>query len=74
MMNDLTMTTCEIFEVTGYKQPARQKKVFESLGVPVHIRPDGTVSICRKHYLESYTHTQVQKERLPQLRLVKRAA
>src|SRR5260363_290715 len=60
-MNSLTMTAREIFDVTGYKQPARQKRVFETLGVPVHIRPDGTVSVCRQHYLESHTHTQVQK-------------
>src|SRR5260363_278851 len=73
-MNSLTMTAREIFDVTGYKQPARQKRVFETLGVPVHIRPDGTVSVCRQHYLESHTHTQVQKMRLPQLRLVKRTA
>src|SRR5260364_245947 len=59
-MNSLTMTAREIFDVTGYKQPARQKRVFETLGVPVHIRPDGTVSVCRQHYLESHTHTQVQ--------------
>src|SRR5260364_120494 len=55
-MNSLTMTAREIFDVTGYKQPARQKRVFETLGVPVHIRPDGTVSVCRQHYLESYSY------------------
>src|SRR5260363_199653 len=71
-MNSLTMTAREIFDVTGYKQPARQKRVFETLGVPVHIRPDGTVSVCRQHYLESHTHTQVQKRGLPQLRIGKR--
>lgn len=73
-MDTLTMTESEIYEVTGYKQPARQRRYFESLGIPVHTRPDGSVSVCRHHFLELKTRAEAKSERVPQLKFLRKAA
>ena len=72
-MAALTMSDSEIFEVTGYKQPARQRRFFERLGIPVHTRPDGSVSVCRHHYLELKTKAEAKAERVPQLKFLRTA-
>ncbi|MNR67436.1 hypothetical protein D3C85_1914310 [compost metagenome] len=68
------MTVDEIVEVTGYKQPARQRRYFERLGIPVHTRPDGSISVCRQHFLELRTKAEAAAARTPQLKFLRAAA
>jgi len=48
----LQLTNEERIEITGYVRQADQLRYFKALGVPAHRRPDGTVSVCRQHYLD----------------------
>lgn len=47
----LTLTEEEIVEITGYRRGYEQLAFFKSLGVPARRRPDGSVSVCREHYI-----------------------
>jgi hypothetical protein len=47
----LTLTQEELYEITGYRKPFFQRKFFMALGVPCRRRQDGTLSVCREHYL-----------------------
>lgn len=70
-MSDLTLTEQQIVDITGYKQPSRQLKIFEALGVPAHRRVDGSVSVCRQHYLE-LRRAQQEDRPTPKLRPIRR--
>ena len=65
-MNTLTLTPDELFEITGYKRAADQSRVFERMGLHVHRRPDGSVSVCRQHYLD-LMRRQAAESREPSL-------
>jgi Domain of unknown function (DUF4224) len=64
----LTLSIEEIFEVTGYKRAADQAAFFAALGIPVHRRPDGSVSVCRQHYLDLVRRDDATSAPRPQLR------
>jgi hypothetical protein len=55
MQTPLTLTHDELIEVTGYTRGAEQLKWFKALGVPARRRADGSVSVCREHYLRAGT-------------------
>ncbi|MCC6530958.1 MAG: DUF4224 domain-containing protein [Burkholderiales bacterium] len=48
----LTLTHDELVEHTGYTQHVKQAAVMRKLGVPVHVRPDGSVAVVRAHLVE----------------------
>jgi hypothetical protein len=64
----LTLTPDELVEVTGYVRGADQLRYFQNLGVPAHRRPDGTVSVCRQHYIELRRTTSPEQAPRPRLR------
>lgn len=47
----ITLTDAELLEITGYKRAKEQKRHFDALGVPCMIRPDGSLSVGRAHWL-----------------------
>ncbi|MBN3816795.1 DUF4224 domain-containing protein [Paraburkholderia sp. Se-20369] len=47
--SSLTLTSSEIYEATGYRQPARQLRALTNAGVPADRRPDGSVRVWRHH-------------------------
>ncbi|WP_081078087.1 DUF4224 domain-containing protein [Burkholderia territorii] len=47
--SSLTLTTREIYEATGYRQPARQLRALAVAGIPADRRPDGSVRVWRHH-------------------------
>ncbi|WGS47235.1 DUF4224 domain-containing protein [Burkholderia sp. JSH-S8] len=49
--SSLTLTTREIYEATGYRQPARQLRALAVAGIPADRRPDGSVRVWRHHVL-----------------------
>ncbi|WP_174978985.1 DUF4224 domain-containing protein [Burkholderia lata] len=49
--SSLTLTVREIYEATGYRQPARQLRALAVAGIPADRRPDGSVRVWRHHVL-----------------------
>lgn len=64
----LTLTPEELIEVTGYRLHCKQLLYFQTLGVPAHRRPDGTVSVCRQHYLDLKRVSDAPSSPRPRLR------
>lgn len=64
----LTLTPEELLEVTGYRRGADQLAFFRGLGIPAHRRPDGSVSVCRQHYLDLTRRAEAPSAPRPQLR------
>ncbi|WP_082758438.1 DUF4224 domain-containing protein [Burkholderia sp. MSMB1498] len=52
--NALTLTAREIYEATGYRQPARQLRALTNAGIPADRRPDGSIRVWR-HHLSGFT-------------------
>lgn len=66
-MSALTLDPHELYEITGYKRPADQSRVFAGMGIPIHRRPDGSLSVCRQHYLDLMRAKAAQSSPEPSL-------
>lgn len=65
--NLLTLTTDEIYEATGYRQPARQLRALALAGIPADRRPDGSVRVWRHHVLGFATQEKRLNRKRPKL-------
>ncbi|MGU2441562.1 DUF4224 domain-containing protein [Burkholderia cenocepacia] len=65
--NLLTLTTQEIYEATGYRQPARQLRALAIAGIPADRRPDGSVRVWRHHVLGFAAQARVLNRKRPKL-------
>ncbi|WP_341774034.1 DUF4224 domain-containing protein [Burkholderia gladioli] len=63
----LTLTTREIREATGYRQPARQLRTLTLAGIPADRRPDGSVRVWRHHVLGFAAREKTLNRRRPKL-------
>lgn len=73
MSEPITLTPAELEEVTGYKRAKEQKRHFDALGVLCHVRPDGSLSVGRAHWLSPRT-IQAQNDASKRVKIVRRAA
>lgn len=62
----------ELKGLTGYGLAAYQKKYFDALGIPAHIRPDNTLSVVRQHLLNPprAANSDVREKRVREVRKV----
>ncbi|WP_083417687.1 DUF4224 domain-containing protein [Burkholderia contaminans] len=65
--NLLTLTTHEIYEATGYRQPARQLRALAVAGIPADRRPDGSVRVWRHHVLGFAAREKTINRKRPKL-------
>ncbi|MBU9484628.1 DUF4224 domain-containing protein [Burkholderia multivorans] len=63
----LTLSAHEIYEATGYRQPARQLRALTLAGIPADRRPDGSVRVWRHHVLGFAAHEKKTKRKRPKL-------
>ncbi|WP_354086738.1 DUF4224 domain-containing protein [Burkholderia ambifaria] len=63
----LTLTAQEIYEATGYRQPARQLRALAIAGIPADRRPDGSVRVWRHHIVGLTTQDKVINRKRPKL-------
>lgn len=68
----ITLTDAELFEITGYKLASYQKRHFDALGIPARIRPDGSLSVGRAHWIH-YRPRSSNDEPLKRVRQVRKA-
>jgi hypothetical protein len=66
---NLTLTPAELLEVTGSAIPGYQLRYFRALGIPVHRRPDGSLSVVREHLLHLQRSAPVEYKSGPEPRL-----
>jgi hypothetical protein len=58
MMDDLTLSNDEIYQITHYKLPKKQLAALRELGIPAQLRKiDNTVCVLRAHLTNPSTMT-----------------
>lgn len=68
-MYDLTLSEEQLYQVTGTRQPTRQLKRLQELGIPAKRRTDNTVAVLLVHC----THpVQLPESTKPQLKSSRR--
>ncbi|UEP52279.1 DUF4224 domain-containing protein [Burkholderia ambifaria] len=65
--SSLTLTAREIYEATGYRQPARQLRALAVAGIPADRRPDGSVRVWRHHVLGFAAQEKTLNRKRPKL-------